>query len=64
MTAQRSGGGAVFTFGCIDDVLGQEAMVGFRVWAINNGGHAATVFGWEDWRGGRGCVQRFSGREG
>lgn len=31
VTAQCSRGGAVFTFGCIDDVLGQKAMVGFRV---------------------------------
>lgn len=31
VTAQCSRGGTVFTFGCIDDVLGQEAMVGFRV---------------------------------
>lgn len=31
VTAQCTRGGAVFTFGCIDDVLGQEAMVGFRV---------------------------------
>lgn len=64
VTAQCSRGRAVFTFGCIDDVLGQEAMVGFRVWVINNGGHAATVFGWGNRRGGRRCVQRFSGGEG
>lgn len=31
VTAQCTRGRAVFTFGCIDDVLGQEAMVGFRV---------------------------------
>lgn len=64
MTAQCTRGGTVFTFGCIDDVLRQKAMVGFSVCVINNGGCAATVSDWGNRRGGRGCVQRFSDREG
>jgi len=62
--AQGSGGGAVLTLGCIDDVLSQEAVVGFRVWVISNGRHAATVFGWGTGRADGGSVQRSSGLEG
>lgn len=64
MGAQGSGRGAVFTFGCVDDVLRQEAMVGFRVEVIDDRGHAAAVSWGVDGRGDGGCVHGLCGGEG
>lgn len=43
VTTQRSRRGTVFTFGCIDNVLRQEAMIGFGVEIVEGGGHATIV---------------------
>lgn len=43
VTTQSSRRGTVFTFGCIDNVLRQEAMVGFGVYIVGGGGHATVV---------------------